>query len=96
MKSPKRGKNISKSSISKTNLDAQVTQITPFGVWVLMGDHEFYLNYKDYPWFKEAKVSQIHHLEVTRTGNLRWPELDIDLEYDSLIFPEAYPLVYKD
>ena len=30
-----------------------------------------------------------------RAGHLRWPALDVDLTLDSIVNPEAYPLVSR-
>lgn len=69
---------------------------SPFGVWVLVQDTEYFLSYQDYPWFQEAKVSDLYNVELLHHTHLYWPSLDIDLGLDSLKNPEKYPLVYRD
>jgi hypothetical protein len=85
MKLKKHGKNIS----------AEVTHISMLGIWVLVGEQEFCLSYDQYPWFADAKVSQIHNLRLLHGNHLFWPDLDVDLELASLLNPERYPLVYR-
>ncbi len=86
MKSLKLGKNISQK--------ASVSGITRFGVWILVNDFEYYLNYTDYPWFKKATVDQILNLKFKHNHHLLWPDIDVEIELESLMHKEKYPLVY--
>lgn len=87
MKSQKHGKNTLKPK-------AQVTQISQFGIWILANDCEYYLPFKKFPWFLKANIGQIQNLKLSKGYHLQWPDLDIDLDLDSINFPEKYPLVY--
>ncbi|HHT9126162.1 MAG TPA: DUF2442 domain-containing protein [Candidatus Brocadiia bacterium] len=87
MKSQRHGKNIS---------DVEVQNISNNGIWLYVNGKEYFLSYKEYPWFKDAKVSDICNLELLRDNHLYWPDLDVDLEIDSLENPEKFPLIYKD
>ena len=78
------------------NTSAEVTHISPHGIWILVGHQEYLLSFEDYPWFAEAKVSQIHHLELLHGSHLRWPDLDVDIDLLALENPDAYPLVFAD
>lgn len=51
--------------------------------------------YSDYPWFKDATLGAIYNLKLLHGSHLHWPDLDVDLELESLQQPEKYPLVYK-
>jgi hypothetical protein len=53
------------------------------------------LSFADYPWFSDAKVSEIQNVQVLHGRHLRWPMLDVDIELDTLVAPEGYPLIYK-
>jgi hypothetical protein len=35
------------------------------------------------------------NVEQPHPQHLHWPDLDVDLEVESLLAPEAYPLVYN-
>jgi Protein of unknown function (DUF2442) len=76
----------------KISSECEIANISPFGVWVLVEDQEYFLNHKQYPWFKGASVEEVLDVESPRAGHLRWPLLDIDLHIDSLKNPERYPL----
>ncbi len=82
MKSLKSGKNIS----------ASVENITPFGIWLFVNEKEYFLNYEDYPYFKDQSLKSIQHVQLLHGCHLYWPELDVDLEIDNLENPDKYPL----
>ena len=73
--------------------EAEVTNIDTHGIWVYVDAREYFLPYADYPWFKEAKVSEIINVELLHGVHLHWPSLDVDLTVDSLENPGKYPLV---
>jgi len=85
MKSLKNGKNISVS----------VENITPFGIWLFVKGKEYFLNYKEYPYFKDQTLKSIQKVELFHGFHLYWPDLDVDLEIDNLEHPEKYPLKSK-
>lgn len=84
MKSKRRGKNIS---------ETEVVHISPLGVWLDVQGKEYFLPYKQFPWFRDATVKQIHKVTLNHDHHLHWPELDVDLELDSLESPQRYPLI---
>jgi hypothetical protein len=86
MKSQKLGKNIS---------GVEIQNISTHGIWLYVTGKEYFMPYEEYPWFKQAKVCEIYNLELLPGGHLHWPDLDVDLEVESLEHPEKYPLIYK-
>ena len=78
------------------NISAVELHTSPFGVWVLVHDTEYFLSYKDYPWFREAKIAELYEVELLHNTHLYWPILDVDLGLDSLKNPEKYPLTYRN
>lgn len=82
MKSLKHGKNILIS----------VENITPFGIWIYLKKKEYFLKYKDYPYFMDQTLNSIQNVQLLHGYHLYWPDLDIDLEIDNLENPERYPL----
>jgi Protein of unknown function (DUF2442) len=85
MKSLKRGKDISIS----------VENITPFGIWLFVKEKEYFLTYKEFPYFKDQTLSSIQNVQLLHGYHLFWPDLDIDLEIENLENPEKYPLKSK-
>ena len=74
---------------------AEVTNISRHGFWLLLDEHELFLPFAEYPWFKRAPVETILRLERPRSDHLYWPDLDVDLSVDSIEHPERYPLTAK-
>lgn len=70
----------------------EVTNISQHGFWVLVDDHELFLPFEEFPWFKAAAVQAIHNVERPQPNHLYWPDLDVDLTIDSIEHPERYPL----
>lgn len=76
-------------------LIAEVTHIDKRGLWLYLIDKEYFLSYKEYPWFKEAKLKDILDFNFSKGYHLYWPKLEIDLDLDSIKHPHKYPLKYK-
>lgn len=83
MKSPALGKSISPDEIT----------ITQFGLWLCVHDEEFFLPYKDHPYFKKAQLNNIYNIELLHGEHLYWPELDVDLSLSILKNPRQFPLI---
>lgn len=72
-----------------------VENITPFGIWIFVKEREYFLSYKEYPYFKDQTLNSIQSVQLLHGYHLYWSELDIDLEIDNLENPENYPLKSK-
>lgn len=83
------------SVLGKDILEAEVQNISRNGVWLYVKGKEYFLSYETFPWFENAKVSEVYHVQLLHGGHLYWPDLDVDLELESLKHPERYPLLYK-
>jgi hypothetical protein len=77
------------------NILVQVENITPFGIWMFVNGKEYFLNYQDYPYFRDQKIKSIQNVRLIHDIHLYWPDLDVDLEIDNLENPEKYPLKSK-
>lgn len=86
MKSMQHGSNIS---------SVEVTNVSGHGLWVMVNDKEHFLSFKDFPWFQEAPIKKILNVEMPSEHHLYWPELDVDLDMDSITNPEKYPLLSR-
>jgi hypothetical protein len=85
-----------KSSVrGKSTSHVEVLNISPHGIWILVKDREYFLPYDEYPWFTKAKIAEIQKVELLHGSHLHWPDLDLDLELESIQSPERYPLIYK-
>ncbi len=72
---------------------AEVTNISMHGFWLFFDDEEHFLPFADFPWFRDAPVSAILAVERLSEAHFYWPALDVDLERDSILHPERYPLI---
>jgi hypothetical protein len=73
----------------------EVSNISPHGFWLLLGEEELFVPFTEFPWFQEATVREISHVERPTAHHLCWPDLDIDLDVASIRNPKAFPLVSK-
>ena len=76
-------------------LQAEVTNISRHGFWLLLDERELFLPFEEYPWFKRAPVEAILRLDRPQPNHLHWPDLDVDLSVESIKHPERYPLKAK-
>jgi hypothetical protein len=74
---------------------AKVLTITSGGVLVEIEEGEFFLPYSRVPWFKNAPVADVLDVRMSGKRSIRWNKLDVDLEVESLLYPDKYPLVAK-
>lgn len=86
VKSLKRGKNISKP---------EVVSVSEHGFWFFWREQEYFLPFDDFPWFKDATISQISNIEISGGTHLYWPALDVDLSLSIIKAPEKYRLISK-
>ena len=86
MKSKRPGRSTSKVELSN---------VSPHGIWLLIGDREWFLSFKYFPWFEDASIRALAKIELPSPHHLYWPELDIDLAVESIEHPERYPLVSR-
>lgn len=73
----------------------EVTNISRHGIWLLTAEEELFLSFDEFPWFKEARVSAILHVECPQPGHFYWPDMDVDLALESIRHPERYPFGIK-
>ncbi len=86
MRSLKHGENIS---------EIEVQGISFHGIWLYVKRKEYFLPFKDFPWFKQATISDINNVRLSHGYHLHWPALDVDIELESLEHPDRYPLKYS-
>jgi hypothetical protein len=84
-----------KSSKNGETILVSVENITPFGIWLFVKGREYFLSYKDYPYFREQTLKSIQSVQLLHGYHLYWHGLDVDLEIDNLENPEKYHLRWK-
>lgn len=75
--------------------EAEITNISKHGFWLLVDGRELFLPFDEFPWFRRAPVEAILHVQRPGPSHLYWPALDVDLSLDAIEHPERYPLKSK-
>lgn len=65
------------------------------GLWLLTPEGEYFLPFKDFPWFRDAPVGDILNVEEPTSGHNHWPDLDVELSLQIIRNPERFPLTAK-
>jgi len=65
------------------------------GIMICVNGQDFFLSYNRIPWMREASIKDVLNVQMCGNDAVEWPDLDIDLEIDSLRHPERYPLLIK-
>ena len=86
MKSAPRGKGTSA---------VEVTNVSGNGFWLLLDGDELFVEFKLFPWFRDASIGQLLNVSRPAAHHLYWPDLDVDLAVESLTQPEQCPLVSR-
>ncbi len=73
----------------------ELSNVSPHGVWLLLGEEELFMPYEHFPWFKRATIEQIVDVQRPTPEHLYWPQLDIDLSVASIRDPSAFPLTSR-
>ncbi len=83
------------STLGKSTSAVEVVGISKHGFWLHVRGEEHFLTFKLFPWFMDAKVASVLKVQLLHQEHLYWPDLDVDLELESIRHPEKYPLTYR-
>lgn len=86
MKSTAHGKNTS---------GVEVSNVSPHGFWLFLGDEELFVPFKEFPWFRDVSIAHLANIDRPSPRHLYWPDLDIDLAVESVRNPEKFPLISR-
>ena len=78
-----------------SSTSASVLMITAQGIMLSVLGNDYFLSYNRIPWMKDAPIRSVLNVQMSGTEAIERPDLDVDLEIDSLRHPERYPLVIK-
>lgn len=76
------------------NTLSKVLSITGQGILITIKEGDFFLNYKSYPWFKNAKINEVLNIKRDQEA-IYWDSLGVEIEIDSILNPQNYPLIAK-
>ena len=83
----------SKNNIKNTSVS--VLMINAQGIMLSVLGNDYFISYNRIPWMQDAPVRSVLNVQMSGTRAIEWPDLDVDLEIESLQHPERYPLVMK-
>jgi hypothetical protein len=75
--------------------EAEVTNVSRHGFWLLIDERELFLPFDKFPWFRDVPIGQLLNVERLHETHLYWPDFDVDLAVESIEFPERFPLVSR-
>ena len=84
---------ISKNYTADTSVS--VLMINAQGIMLSVCGNDYFLSYNRIPWMRDASISSVLNVKMSGHNALEWPDLNVDLEIDSLKHPERYPLIMK-
>ncbi|MBK7236291.1 MAG: DUF2442 domain-containing protein [Sterolibacteriaceae bacterium] len=73
--------------------EVEVTRVSKNGFWVSLPEEEVYLPFQHFPWFRDAPLRQVLNVQHPSTHKLYWPDLGIDIELQSITYPEPIAIV---
>ena len=70
-----------------------VLMINAQGIMLSVLGQDYFISYNRIPWMQDAPIRSVLNVQMSGSEAIEWPDLDVDLEIDSLRHPERYPLV---
>lgn len=86
---------MSSQALGENTSLTEVTNVSAHGLWLLSGETELFMSYKDFPWFKNAPIGEVLNVEEPTPGHFYWPDLDVDIGLETIENPERFPLKAK-
>ena len=87
---------MSSSKLGESTSAVEITDISAHGIWMLIEDEEYFLPHEEFPWFKQASIAAVLNVVQESPEHFYWPELDVDLNLESIRSPEKFPLKWHD
>ncbi len=84
---------ISKNYTADTSVS--VLMINAQGIMLSVCGNDYFLSYNRIPWMRDASIKSVLNVKMSGRNAIEWPDLNVDLEIDSLKHPERYPLIMK-
>jgi hypothetical protein len=57
----------------RSTSQVEVTNVSPHGFWLFVGEQELFVSFKEFPWFKDASIGEISRMELPSAHHLCWP-----------------------
>jgi hypothetical protein len=86
---------MSSAAPGTTISEVEVTNVSAHGFWLLLRGGEYFVPFAEFPWFRDAPIGRLLNVTLPAAHHLYWPDLDVDLAVESILYPERFPLVSK-
>jgi hypothetical protein len=53
----------------RSTSQVEVTNVSPHGFWLFVGEQELFVSFKDFPWFKDASIREIARRRVAERAS---------------------------
>ena len=63
-----------------------VLMINAQGIMISVQGCDYFLSYNRIPWMQDAPIRSVLNVKMSGPEAIEWPDLDVDLEIDSLPF----------
>ena len=83
------------SSNNSASTLASVLMINAQGIMLSVLGRDYFLSYNRIPWMQDAPIRSVLNVQMSGPDAIEWPNLNVDLEIESLQHPERFPLVIK-
>ena len=85
------------TNLKSNSQDTQVSvlMINDKGIMLTVKGNDYFISYNRIPWMRHACISDALDVRMSGRNAIWWPNLDVDLEIESLKHPERYPLIMK-
>ena len=83
------------SKNNSVSTSVSVLMINAQGIMLSVQGNDYFLSYNRIPWMQDAPIRSVLNVQMSGPEAIEWPDLDVDLEIESLQHPERYPLVIK-
>ena len=87
--------NESKKKSNSQDTQVSVLMINDKGIMLTVKGNDYFISYNRIPWMRHACISDALDVRMSGRNAIWWPNLDVDLEIESLKHPERYPLIMK-
>ena len=77
------------------NTSVNVLMINAQGIMLSVLGRDYFVFFIRVPWLIVGGISYVLIVRMAGRNAIEWPELDVDLEIESLKHPERYPLIMK-
>ena len=58
------------AALGQSTSPAEVTNVSPYGFWLFVGERELFVPFKDFPWFREASGSGNYECPASKSAPL--------------------------